>query len=68
MSTPLEVSAGSFGEIAMKRALLVVMFCLSVFSILGCATAPGQVKRELTPGHIQKHTGYNPASGKMKKM
>jgi len=64
----LEVLAGSFGEIAMKRALLLVTLCLSVFSILGCATPPGQVKREFTPGHIQQRTGYNPASGKMKKM
>ena len=49
----------------MKKVLLLVMLCVFVFSVLGC-TPPGQVRRELTPGHIQQRTGYNPASGKVK--
>ena len=47
----------------MKKILLALVVC-SI--ILGGCVPPGQIKKETAPGQIQKDTGYNPASGKVK--
>lgn len=48
----------------MRKLLLVIL--VGAF-VAGCAhVPPGQIKKETAPGQIQKHTGYNPASGKIK--
>ncbi len=50
-----------------KMKTIVILLLLASFIVFtsGCVP-PGQVKKETTPGHIQKSTGYNPASGKVK--
>jgi len=48
----------------MRNFLLIML--LGVF-IAGCIIPPGQVKKQSAPGQIKKKTGYNPASGKIKK-
>jgi hypothetical protein len=46
------------------RSLLLVLIVLFIF---GCRhVPPGQIKKQTAPGQIQKNTGYNPASGKIK--
>lgn len=47
----------------MKKYFLLVI--VAVFLFMGCVP-PGQVKKESAPGQVQKDTGYNPASGKIK--
>lgn len=47
----------------MKRLLIVAV--LAAFVSSGCVP-PGQVKKQTAPGQVQKETGYNPASGKVK--
>jgi hypothetical protein len=47
----------------MRRVLLIAL--LAAFVSSGCVP-PGQVKKEAAPGQVQKETGYNPASGKIK--
>jgi hypothetical protein len=47
----------------MRKLLLIV--ALAAFVSTGCVP-PGQVKKETAPGQVQKDTGYNPASGKVK--
>lgn len=47
----------------MKRFLLITT--LVSFALGGCI-APGLVKKQSAPGQVQKATGFNPASGKVK--
>lgn len=47
----------------MKR--MAVLLAVAMLLAAGCAS-PGQVKKKTAPGQVQKHTGYNPASGKVK--
>jgi hypothetical protein len=47
----------------MKRLLIVAL--LAAIISPGCVP-PGQVKKQTAPGQVQKETGYNPASGKVK--
>ena len=42
--------------------IAAVMLCAALLA--GCATAPGQFRKHLTPGHVQKVSGVNPASAK----
>lgn len=43
----------------------MVISLIAMFVLAGCVP-PGQIRKHTTPGHIQKSTGYNPASGKYK--
>lgn len=47
------------------RSLLLVFVVL--FIVGCCHIPPGQIKKQSAPGQIQHHTGYNPASGKIKR-
>lgn len=44
---------------------MVVLLAIIMLIAAGCAS-PGHVKKQTAPGQVQKHTGYNPASGKVK--
>lgn len=50
----------------MKRMTMLIV--PAVFLLTGCLVhvPPGQIKKETAPGQVQKNTGYNPASGKVK--
>lgn len=47
------------------KALLPLVIAVSLLS--AACVPPGQIKKEAAPGQVQKDTGYNPASGKIKK-
>jgi starvation-inducible outer membrane lipoprotein len=47
----------------MKKALITLS---ALIFVTACAAPPGQIKKQTAPGQIQKETGYNPASGKIK--
>lgn len=43
----------------------VLLLSIILLFAAGC-TVHGPVKKQAAPGQVQKHTGYNPASGKVK--
>jgi len=48
----------------MKKLILLLIIFL--FFLTGCTVPPGQIKKQTAPGQVNKITGENPASGKMK--
>lgn len=51
----------------MWRTLAAVAAAAFLAGCVVIKAPPGQVKKQSAPGQVQKATGYNPASGKMKK-
>ena len=47
---------------------LVIPMAVAALLAAGCVVTvpPGQSKKQFAPGQVQKQTGYNPASGKVK--